>query len=200
MSGLTGKTKTVENVPGDVKGLRGEAVNYLLSSGLGQTQSPGTQVKPVDDAFFMENILKPYREMFEANRSSALAQGKESAGNLTGSGYNNILGSALARSLAEENAQLAGTRMGLRGQQQQFNLQEAGMQQQNQQFNAGNFLNMLMGLSTTGVGSPTQQYQPGFLDYALKAGQIAASALPFSSAGQINTSPQRGNQTQSGGR
>ena len=165
MSGFMGKTKTVEQVPGDVKGLRGAAVDYLLNGGLGATQSQAGQVAPVDDAFFMQNILGPYQQMFAANRAGTLAQAKESAGNLTGSGYNNLFGNALASSLAQENAGLTQTRMGLRGQQQQFNLAQAQMQQQNNQFNSGNLMNLLLGLSTTGVGAPQQQYKPGFLDY-----------------------------------
>ena len=44
MSGFMGKTKTVEQVPGDVKGLRGAAVDYLLNGGLGATQSQAGQV------------------------------------------------------------------------------------------------------------------------------------------------------------
>lgn len=137
-------------------------------------------VQDPDNGFFLQNILGPYREMFAANRGQALAQAKEQAGNLTGSGYNNIFGTALAGSLAGENAQLAQTMMGLRGQQQGFNLQRAQLEQQARAQNAQNFLGLLSGMNLTGVQPNQQVYKPGFLDYAMKG---AAMAMPFFTGG-----------------
>ena len=95
--------------------------------------------------------------MFTAQRSQGLAQAKEAAGNLTGSGYNNILGSSAAESIANQQALTAQTLMGLRQQ-------EIGRQQ--------NFINSLLGFATQGVGPNQAVYQPGLLD----------SVLPFAGA------------------
>jgi hypothetical protein len=165
MSGFMGKQENINTTPQDIRGLREQVVNFLTSGGLGQVNSAGTKPGNVDDQFFMNNILSPYRDMYAANRAGSLAQAKESAGNLTGSGYNNLFGSALANSLAQENAGLAQTRMGLRQNEQQYGLQRAQLQQQNQQFNAQQFLQMLLGMSTTGVGAEQPTYKPGFLDH-----------------------------------
>ena len=113
--------------------------------------------------FFYQNLLKPYQDMFAAQTGDALAQAKESAGNLTGSGYNNILGSSLASSLAGQQQLTAQTLMGLR--QQEIQRQQ-------------NFLNSLLGFASTGVGPDQTAYQPGLLDSLLPvAGQIGGQWL-----------------------
>jgi hypothetical protein len=117
----------------------------------------GAQPQPQDTAFFYENILKPYTDLFAAQRQNALGQAKESAGNLTGSGYNNILGSATAESLAQEQAFGAQTMLGLR--QQELQRQQ-------------DFLKLLFSFAQTGVAPNQAVYQPGFLD----------SILPFAGA------------------
>lgn len=159
MGFLTGKTKQLDTTPGDVKGLRSQLISTLMAGlpgfrnaafGFGQ----GSQgFAPLDPS-----VVKPYADLFSAQRAEALGQAKESAGNLTGSGYNNILGTSLAGSLAQEQATLAN--LGLQNQQFQF--------QQQQQF-----LNTLLGLTTQ--QAPTV-YQPGLLDYAV---QGVTAAAPF---------------------
>lgn len=103
----------------------------------------------------LKAFMEPFNNMFNASRDRSLAQAKESAGNLTGSGLNNLFGSSLAASLGDEQAQLGNMMLGLRGQELGRN-----------QFNAGQIFQMLMGLGTTGVGAGTPTYQPGFMDYA----------------------------------
>lgn len=153
MSFLTGKTKVMDTTPQDVRGTRKKIGEYVDGPG-GLERSRVGGGGPEEDAF-IQQILAPYQAMFAAQRAQTLGQAKESAGNLTGSGYNNILGSSAAQSLAGEQLQLGNMRY--------------GMQQQN----ASNFLNLLN--SFQGAGSPGQVVQqPGLLDYALQAGQTAA--------------------------
>lgn len=123
----------------------------------------GAQAPAQDTSFFYNNVLQPYNDLFAAQRNSALAQAKESAGNLTGSGYNNILGSATAESLAQQQALSAQTLMGLR--QQELQRQQ-------------DFLRLLFSFATTGVGPNQAVYQPGLLDSILPfAGQATGQYL-----------------------
>jgi hypothetical protein len=124
--GATGEVKQLDSTPQDIGPLRAAIVQQLLQglngNGLaqgfqgvfGQTPAPAQ-----DTSFFYSNILPQYNDLFQAQRGSALAQAKESAGNLTGSGYNNILGSSLSESLAQEQALSAQTLLGLRSQELQ---------------------------------------------------------------------------------
>lgn len=161
---LTGKTEQVNTIPPDILQLRSSLANFLMQGlqgygneafGFGQ----GGQGFQSQLGVPPESVLAPYRELFSANREAGIAQAKESAGNLTGSGYNNILGDSLRQTLAGENVTLAN--LGL--QQQQF--------RQNQQ---EQFLRLLLGLSTTGVGPQGQAYTPGFLDYLFQGAGAAA--------------------------
>jgi hypothetical protein len=158
--GLVGHTEQIDTVPGDVKDLRAQFINALMQGlpgnvnaafGFGQGSQGFSALDP--------SIVKPYSDLFTAQRGEALGQAKESAGNLTGSGYNNLLGTSLAGSLASEQTTLAN--LGI--QQQQF-------QQQRQQ----DFLRTLLGLTTqqAQVG-----YKPGFLDYLFKGAQAAGPAI-----------------------
>ncbi len=132
-----------------------------------------------DNSFFLNHLLKPYQDLFAANRAAALGQAKASAGNLTGSGYTNILGSATAQSLAGEDAQLADTMTQLRGQ----NLQ-AGQNQ------FGNILQFLLGYATHGAGQQQMYHSPGLFDAILPiAGQAAGAYFgnkfsPWNNQGQ----------------
>jgi len=160
MGDLKGKSKVLDPTLGDVKGLRQQLISALMSgvpgfrNGLfGMAQGGQGGYAPLDPS-----VVEPYRQLFATTRADALGQAKESAGNLTGTGYNNILGTAAAGSLAQENAQLA--QLGMQNQELQFRQQQA-------------FAQLLAGL-----GSQQGQlaYQPGFLDYATQA---AAAAVPF---------------------
>lgn len=177
MSFLKGKVKEINTTPKDIQPLRGNIAQQLLQGlngnalaqgfqgALGQGQPAGQ-----DTSFFYDNIMKPYTDLFTAQRGAALGQAKESAGNLTGSGYNNILGSATAESLASEQALGAQTLMGLRGQELQR--QQA-------------FLQMLMGFAQQGVQGTQVAYQPGFLDSILPfAGQLGGQLLANRGQGQ----------------
>ena len=55
---------------------------------------------------FSNNIVNQLNPIFAQRREQALAQAKESAGNLTGSSFANILGKQVNKSLGEENAQI----------------------------------------------------------------------------------------------
>ena len=160
MGDLTGKSKVLDPTLGDVKPLRQQLISALMSgipgfqnSVFGMAQGGKGGYAPLDPS-----IVEPYKQLFATNRADALGQAKESAGNLTGSGYNNILGTATAGSLAGENAQIA--QLGMQNQELQFRQQQA-------------FASLLAGL-----GSQQGQvaYQPGFLDYLT---QGAAAAAPF---------------------
>lgn len=135
------------------QGLSGNALAQGFQGILGQGGPPPAQ----DTRFFYDNILKPYTDLFAAQRSAGLADAKEAAGNLTGSGYNNILGQSAAGSIANEQALTAQTLMGLR--QQEIQRQQ-------------NMLGMLFGFAQQGVGPNQAVYQPGLLD----------SVLPFAGA------------------
>lgn len=99
--------------------------------------------------------------MFARNRAQAGAQAKETAGNLTGSGFANTLGTAIGRSTEEENSFLAQLMSGER------------------QANANRFAGLL------GIPGQTQgqvAYQPGFLDYWMQALQAAGPAIAAAAA------------------
>jgi hypothetical protein len=158
--GLVGHTEQIDGTPGDVKGLRSELISQLMAGlpgfvnsafGYGQGSHGFAALDP--------SIVKPYADLFTATRADALGQAKESAGNLTGTGYANILGDSAARSLAEEQATLAG--LGI--QNQQFQLQRNS-----------EFLRALLGLTTqqNQVG-----YKPGFLDYLFQGAGAAAPLI-----------------------
>lgn len=142
-----------------MQGLNGNALAQGFQGVLGQGGPPPAQ----DTRFFYDNILKPYTDLFAAQRGAALGQAKESAGNLTGSGYNNILGASLAESIGNEQALTANTLMGLR--QQELQRQQ-------------DFLRLLFGFASNGVGPNQAVYQPGLLDSILPfAGQAAGYFL-----------------------
>lgn len=171
MGWLKGKTKEISGTPNDIRPLRQNIASQLMQGIGGGALSQGFQgvlgqggAPPAQDmSFFYNNILQPYNELFQAQRNTALGQAKESAGNLTGSGYNNILGSATAESLAGQQALTAQTLMGLREQELQ--------RQQN-------LMGMLFQFAGQGVGPNQSAYQPGFLDAILPfAGQLGGTWL-----------------------
>lgn len=182
MGDFTGKSKVIDPTINEVKPLRTQLIQALMSGipgfqnsmfGFGQGGQGG--FAPLDPS-----IVEPYRQLFAANRADALGQAKESAGNITGSGYNNILGTSLAGSLAGENAQLA--QLGMQNQQFQFQQQQA-------------FANLLSNL-TARQGQVA--YQPGFIDYLMQGAQAAvplftgvpgaggAAKAGMATAGQVN--------------
>ena len=112
---------------------------------------------------FEDTVLSPFKGLFAETRAQGLAQAKESAGNLTGSGYNNILGQYANQSIQAEQTFLA------------------DLLNRRQSQNAGNFLQLLLGQQ------PAQAaYQPGFAESAL--GGLAA-ILPFLGAPGAKAAP-----------
>ena len=150
MSGFTGKTVTTENVPGDVKGLRSGFADFLMKQGFGGLDTGAPDIAP-------------YQKLFQQQNDANFAQAKESAGNLTGSGYGNAIGKAAERATVDQGGFLA-------------NLLEQSKQQ-----NASRLASVLLPFLNTGVASPTTSYQPGFLDYATQAGTALAGGGAFNS-------------------
>ena len=104
---------------GDVKGLRTQLIQSLM------TGIPGFQEGRLGCLRDIKGMRRWTLRLWNRIASCSLpivrrlsAKAKESAGNLTGTGYNNILGQSLASSLAGENAQLA--QLGMQNQQFQF--------------------------------------------------------------------------------
>lgn len=64
------------------------------------------QLGGANSAFF-QNMMQQLQPAFNQQRALAAAAGSEASGNLTGSGFANRLGSALNRSLGDEQARLA---------------------------------------------------------------------------------------------
>lgn len=162
---LTGNVQNIDTTPPDVRAIRemfGGALMGELPGAVRRGFGPlGDYGSGADMQFFLQNLLKPYQQMFAAQREGVLAQAKESAGNLTGSGYNNILGSAAAESLANEQGILAGILNQLRGQEINRGLTLRGQDIGRQ----SDLLRLILGFSSSGF--PNQPaYQPGFLDYA----------------------------------
>jgi hypothetical protein len=143
-----GKQTTVGGVPGLLGFLSKDPNFSTLFTGM----PAGADMQQ-----FQDSILNPFKSLFAETRSQGLAQAKESAGNLTGSGYNNILGQYANQSIAQEQSFLA------------------DLLNRRQQQNSGNFLQLLLGQQ------PAQAaYQPGFTESAL--GGLSA-ILPFLGGG-----------------
>ena len=94
MSGFLGKSVTTENVPGDIKGLRSSFADYLMKGGFEGLNTGAPDLQAMKDAYTQQN-------------KSIFAQAKESAGNLTGTGYGNRIGAAAERASVDQGAFLA---------------------------------------------------------------------------------------------
>lgn len=159
--------------PNDVWPLRQSAMDYLLR---GQS-TPGSAfsnflVPGLDSAGNPNGPYAQLSNLFAATRAKALGQAKESAGNITGSGYANLYGSSLASSLADEQAQLG--RLAMTGSED----------------NQRALINLILGFGTGGVGVGTPTYTPGWGSQLTglggQIGQIASSlpaSAPASPAG-----------------
>jgi hypothetical protein len=135
---------------------------------------------------FFQNMMGQLAPAFAQQRAEALAQAKESAGTLTGTGLTNMLGGAMNRSLGNQQAILAdyasrglqtevGRQQGDAGRSLQAALsnQSSGLERlltqgrldagrnsqlyggalQNNQFNAGNYLNSVLSM----IGGPRNE-------------------------------------------
>lgn len=112
-----------------------------------------------------QKYLQPYLDLFTQQNARNFAQAKESAGNLTGSGLGQIIGSRMADSSAQQNAFLA-------------NLLE-----QHNQSNANRFAQLVLGGLNSNAGQVQNYYQPGMLDYIMQGATTAAKAGAFGGAG-----------------
>lgn len=153
--GLTGQTKTLSGVPGHLGPLMDQLIPYLTSRGFEKSLFPSV----VPDAASQQ----PFLDLFTQQNTRNLAEAKEAAGNLSGSGLGNYLGNAQQRASVEQGAFLA-------------NLFENRRTQ-----DADRFLKTLLGFGTAGVGPDQHVYQPGFLDYAGGAASSLAGGGAFNS-------------------
>lgn len=131
---MGGHTKQISTAPKATEGLRNQVTDYLMGQTPGQIQarSPNQvqtnfenginrgavrdvnsqstqtvdQLGGANSAFF-QNMMAQLQPAFAQERAQGLASAKEAAGNLTGSGFANALGSSINRSLGNEQATLA---------------------------------------------------------------------------------------------
>lgn len=155
MSFLTGKTSTQSNVIPESSAALKQLLAYLTGGQGLERLFPGTEVD--------NKSIQPYLDLFSQQNSRNFAQAKESAGNLTGSGLGNIIGSEAARANADQGAFLA-------------NLFEARRQN-----DASRFAQLLLGALGSPAGGVTTTYTPGLLDYAAQGASALASGGAFNS-------------------
>jgi hypothetical protein len=155
VSFLLGKNEQVSNVNKETEALFKQLSQYL-SSGQGLDRLfPGSKVD--------NEQMQPYLDLFTQQNSRNLAQAKESAGNLTGSGLGNIIGAEAGRASTEQGAFLANL----------FETRRTG--------DANRFLQTLLGAGGSPANSVSNVYTPGFLDYASEAASSLAGGGAFNS-------------------
>lgn len=141
----------------------------------GDTQSVD-QLGGANSAFF-QNMVAQLQPAFAQQRSEALAAAKESAGNLTGSGFANSLGTAVNRSLGDEQARLAD--YALRGLQLETGRQAGDAARRTQEGIAQGGLDLAVGQSNQGADVQ-------FLDQLLRRGSTAAGLQQAGELANIN--------------
>lgn len=154
MSFLVGKNRTDSNVTPETGDLLKQVIG-LIQGNLAGGLYPGTTVDAASAA--------PYLKMFADRNAQVFGQAKESAGNLTGSGLGNSLGTAAQRASTEQGSFLA-------------NLFENRRQQ-----DAARFLQLVLGTMGSPAAGVTHSYQPGFLDYIAQGGSALAQGGAFNS-------------------
>ena len=180
---MGGHTKKISTAPQETAGVRTDVENFLRGAGPGKISggtAPGTaSVDQLGGANspFMQNILKQLTPLFDQQRAETLAAAKESAGNLTGSGLGNTIGTAVNRSLGAQQAQLADfAQQGLQLEMQRQQ-GDANRRFQGQQNDAQRFLQLLHGMSTAGLGPDTIQQSGGFGSILGPLGTVSGTAL-----------------------
>jgi len=156
MPGLMGQVKSVPNTSGSTSGLNTELAQWLSQmgrgGGFGDQLFPSGGPKPGDVA--------PYEQFFKAQTDRALAQGKEQAGNLTGSGYANIMGQRAGEAATQQGAYIA------------------DIFERRRTSDADRFLQTMLGTMGSNAAGQTTMYQPGFLDSLMgMAGQAAQGGM-----------------------
>lgn len=157
MQGLTGGTKQLSNVSPEAQNVLNQLLQVLSGGNLAQNLNPSTKVD--------KESIQPYLDLFTQQNARNLAQAKEAAGNLTGSGLGSTIGAEAGRASTEQNAFLA-------------NLFETRRQN-----DANRFAQTLLGALNGNAASVSNVYQPGFLDYASQGAMAAASGGAFGAGG-----------------
>lgn len=147
--GLTGQTSSRSNVNKETAEMQKGLVEYLTKMGF-QGWNPEANAE--------DPSIMAYRKFFADQNMFNMAQAKESAGNLTGSGFANTMGNAAGRASTEQGAFLT------------------NMMEQKRRSDADRYVQLLLGTMGSPAGQRQSSYQPGFLDYAM---QGAAFAVPL---------------------
>lgn len=162
---------------GQIRDVNGPGVGSQSTQSVDQLGGANSQ--------FFQNMMGQLSPAFDQRRAEALAAAKESSGNLTGSGYANMLGGAVNRSLGEEQAQLAnyasqgmqtevGRQLQLAGINNQAATSTAANNLQGQMANQGadvNFMNALLGRGGQAAGLAGQ------LSQANQGTQLSGSSM-----------------------
>lgn len=147
MSGLFGETKQLSTSNKATTGLNNDLVGFLRNLGFGERLDAPIDINSAE--------MAPYRDLFAQQNALNFAQAKESAGNLTGSGFGSYLGNAMQRANVEQGGFLA-------------NLAE-----QRRQNDRAAWMNLLgLGFQSGGVQNV---YQPGLFDYLAQGASSLAS-------------------------
>jgi hypothetical protein len=154
VSFLMGKQQQLSNVSGPTSDLFNQLLQYVQGQGFAGL-NPATSIDSASAA--------PYQALFKQQNAQNLAQAKETAGNLTGSGFGQILGQAAGKASTEQGAFLA-------------NLFEQRRQQ-----DAARFQQLLLGAFGSPAAGVTNAYKPGFLDYAAQGASALAGGGAFNS-------------------
>ena len=136
MSFLTGKQQLTTATDPAAMGLKGSTLSRLGG------------VDPLTGLDSSGGIPPALTQLFQSQLNPALAQAKESAGNLTGSGLDNILGATAGRSVSDFLLNMLNQRAG----------------------RATQLTGQVLQPQPTG-------YKPGFLDYLFQGAQAAAPFL-----------------------
>lgn len=186
-----GGSGSVQNGSGIPGGDTGALRDYVMQMLMGGKTTPGTPgaALTVDPSASLAGT----NGLFEATRATALAQAKESAGNLTGSGYNNLFGSALATSLAQQQKQLADTTLAA-GEDNQKTWAQLFGQFGNQGVNSGTPYYQPSGIAglagTAGPIGTLAGMFPHLFGGGSNSGTTGLANSPFAQAGpQVNSTP-----------
>lgn len=151
---LFGQSRQDSNANPQTTGLQNQLVDFLGRGNGGLDRLfPGTEINPDD--------IQPFLDLFSQQNARTLGQAKESAGNLTGSGFANTLGARAGESATAQNAFLA------------------NFFEERRREDANRFAGVLLGSLNSNAGGVTNSYQPGFLDYLFQGAGAAASGGAF---------------------
>lgn len=147
-----------------MKNLNGGGLGHLNTSSV---DSLGSQTSG-----FFNNMVNQYQPAFTQARNDAIASAKEGMGNLTGSGAGNALGTAMNRSLGQEQATLAELAKWGVGQEMQRQLGMAGVNTTRDVASLGNNLTAGVNLAEQNLRGEqsNQAADQGFIDLMAKIG------------------------------